>query len=522
MLRRLKKQKTTIQSDEIIILYGTKTGNSKVVAKELKKQIKKLGFEATSLDMRKADPNILYEVSKAFFIVSTHDDGEPPASARKFYKYLHSSKMKSLNHLNFSICGLGDSSYDKFCEASKILNKQLSNLGAKPILERVECDIDFGSQAAEWINYIIKLVETNPIQKESEEHIEFNNIESDIYTGKLAACEKLSRSESGNYTYHIELNDFNKSFLFKPGDLIEIVPDNPQWLVDKIAQKINSTEYNNVLLSQKEICRISPAFVKSYAMLTNNQELHQLILDKSRFKAFVDKANLLDLLTDFPGDQETDKIIGILPKLNGRQYSIANYATKSSNNLHLMIKTIRYDYKERKHEGAASVYTNEFLQIGQTLKFKYIKNTDYHLPKKNKTPLILIGSGTGYAPLRGYIQQWSEQNPSSKAWVIWGEQKHQFSNRYNMELEALKKQTKLLQVDCVSSRDNGPKTYVQDAIKSNPKQFKKWINKGASIYICGSKQMGYDLENTIEKVLKDNKTSLKKLKEKNRYITSIY
>ncbi len=522
MLKGFKKEKNTIPKDGIIILYGTKTGNSKVVAKELKKQLKKMDLDPVSLDMRKADPEILADASKAFFIVSTHDDGEPPASARKFFKYLHSSKMKSLNHLDYSVCGLGDSSYDMFCEASKVLNQQLCKLGANPIIERVECDADFGNDAAIWIKDIIKLFEDNPVPKEIVQHIAFKNSEEDIYEGKLAECEKLSTTENGNDTYHIELSDFNKPLSFKPGDLIEIVPNNPQWLVDKLAQKIKTEQFNEALLNQKEICRLSPAFVKFYATLTNNQALHQLIFDQSRFRAFIDKANLLDLLTDFPTELQADKIVNILPTITGRQYSVANYASKTNSNLHLMIKTIRYQYKERKHEGAASVYTNEFLEVGQTLKFKYINNSEYHLPKKHKSPLILIGAGTGFAPLRGYLQQWHEQKPSSKAWVIWGEQKHQFENRYNMELEALKKQTKLLHVDCVSSRDEGPKTYVQDAIKSNAKQFKKLVDKGASIYVCGSKEMGSDVENTIMEVLKNNKTSLEKLKEKNRYITSIY
>jgi len=522
MCKDLKKQKKTIAKDGIVILYGTKTGNAKVVAKELKKQLKKMDLDPITLDMKKTDPEILYKISKAYFIVSTHNEGEPPSSARKFFKQLHSSKMNSLDHLEFSVCGLGDSSYDMFCEASKILNQQLCNLGAKPVLERVECDLDFGSKAAQWIKNIIQQFENKTEINKSEDIISFESNEADIYEGKLTACEKLSKSENGNNTYHIELSDFNKPFDFYPGDLIEIVPNNPQWLVEELALKLKTTQYNEVLFNQKEICRLTPAFVKFYAMLTNNQDLNQLISDISKFKAFVEKANLLDLLTDFQTDLEADKIIDILPGITGRQYSIANYATKSSKNLHLMIKTIRYQYKERKHEGAASVYTNEYLKIGQTIRFRYIKNTEYHLPKKQKSPLILIGTGTGYAPLRGYLQQWHNQKTSSKAWVIWGEQLHQFSNRYNAELEALQKQTKLLQVDCVSSRDDGRKTYVQDAIKSNPKQFRKLIDKGASVYICGSKQMGNDVENTINEILKNNNTSLEKLKESNRYIASVY
>ena len=518
----LKKQDDAVYKDGVIILYGTKTGNAKVIAKELKKQLKKIDLNPVSINMKKADASILEKVSKAFFIVSTHGDGEPPAAAKKFFKQLHSNKMRTLNHLDFSVCGLGDSSYDLFCEASKTLNKQLIKLGANAIIKRAECDADFGKTAAKWIKKIKNQFESSSEPVIEDENISFKTNDENLYEGKLVTCERLSKTENGNYTYHIELSNFNKPISFYPGDLIEIVPSNPLWLVNEIAQKLNTAEFNDALINNKEICRLSPLTVKAYAWLTNNKDVDALIIDKDRLKAFVDRANFLDLITDYPTDCSAKDIINILPNLTGRQYSIANYPTKSNDSLHLMIKTVRFDYRERKHEGAASVYTNEFLKLGESIQFKYIKSKEYYLPQDISTPLILIGAGTGYAPLRGYLQQWYMQKPSSKAWVIWGEQKHKLSNKYNIELKRLQKKTKLLHVDCVSSRDKEAKAYVQDKIMSNPKQFMKLIKKGASIYVCGSKEMGNDVENTIAQILKSSNISIDALKETNRYITSVY
>ncbi len=89
MLSRLfKKKEKDFSANNLLILYGTKTGNAKLIAQELDKYSKTNQLKPALINMSTCTPDILLKFSRALIIVSTHDEGDPPPSARKFYKQL--------------------------------------------------------------------------------------------------------------------------------------------------------------------------------------------------------------------------------------------------------------------------------------------------------------------------------------------------------------------------------------------------------------------------------------------------
>ena len=59
-------------------------------------------------------------------------------------------KEVSLEGVEFSVCALGDTSYDQFCETGKQIDARLEKLGAKRIADRVDCDVDFEESFEQW------------------------------------------------------------------------------------------------------------------------------------------------------------------------------------------------------------------------------------------------------------------------------------------------------------------------------------------------------------------------------------
>jgi sulfite reductase (NADPH) flavoprotein alpha-component len=82
--------------------------------------------------------------------MSTHGDGDPPDDARPFLDHLNSKRAPKLEQLSYSVLALGDSSYPKFCESGRIVDERLAALGAKRLLARVDCDLDYEKFAANW------------------------------------------------------------------------------------------------------------------------------------------------------------------------------------------------------------------------------------------------------------------------------------------------------------------------------------------------------------------------------------
>jgi sulfite reductase alpha subunit-like flavoprotein len=69
------------------------------------------------------------------FIIATTGDGDPPSTMLNSWKFLLRKDLpkNSLENLNFTVFGLGDSSYDKFNAMAKKVTNRLVDLGAKLI-----------------------------------------------------------------------------------------------------------------------------------------------------------------------------------------------------------------------------------------------------------------------------------------------------------------------------------------------------------------------------------------------------
>ena len=71
------------------------------------------------------------------FITSTHGRGDPPPAMLPLWTALLRSSLPEdiLEDVNFSLFGLGDSSYERFCYAGKMLLRRLEGLGAQALTE---------------------------------------------------------------------------------------------------------------------------------------------------------------------------------------------------------------------------------------------------------------------------------------------------------------------------------------------------------------------------------------------------
>ena len=84
----------------------------------------------------------LAAVDRLLLITSTYGEGEPPDNAQAFHTALHADSAPRLEHLQFSVLGLGDSSYPDFCQCSKEFDARFEALGAQRSAAMVECDGD--------------------------------------------------------------------------------------------------------------------------------------------------------------------------------------------------------------------------------------------------------------------------------------------------------------------------------------------------------------------------------------------
>lgn len=147
---------TIAENPPVWILYGTHTGNSEQLAKDTAEEFSRKGVDVLVSDMEDFDANLLSDIRRLLIIVSTDGEGEPPLMAEDFLEYLQSEKVLDLSKLSYSILALGDTTYFDFCQAGKDFDAAFEKLGAKRMLNRIDCDVDFEENYKEWIDALLK------------------------------------------------------------------------------------------------------------------------------------------------------------------------------------------------------------------------------------------------------------------------------------------------------------------------------------------------------------------------------
>lgn len=124
------------------ILYGTQNGNAEYIAIELCSRLSLKNPQVLSLN--EALPIFeRKEFNEDFVIVtSTTGNGDVPLSAEKWWRFIKNRQLdkKYLADLKFHLLAIGDSNYDKFCEAGKKMCKRLLELNATKISDVVAID----------------------------------------------------------------------------------------------------------------------------------------------------------------------------------------------------------------------------------------------------------------------------------------------------------------------------------------------------------------------------------------------
>ncbi|SFE13032.1 diflavin oxidoreductase [Thermophagus xiamenensis] len=543
---------------EITILYGSHSGNSEFIARETARYFKMQGIEAGIKNMAHYTVSQLSSENTILIVVSTYGEGDPPPGTESFFKELEYTNM-SLRHLQYSVCALGDSDYEHFCQAGKIVDQKLKELGAVPLLARKDCDLNFRDTATDWIKNVHRLyiknkhshnyqqddciktgtsVEISDLSTPLNNHIKKQNPAVSIHSAHIINKVLLNPGSSSEI-YHIEAKIDPETTHYRPGDTISVIPRNPSPIVKSILNHFRiSPDYEvpfkgelstagELLQTQLEITTLSKNTIKAYANATNHKALKALLENENKLNYYIKQHDLFDLITDFPNGLKIEDFINIPEKIRPRYYSIASSQEKNPHELHLTVKQIRFHQRKRVYYGACSNHLS-WLKKGEKFPFKLVPNEGFRLPSDPKIPVIMIGAGTGIAPFIGFLHHRSINN-TNKNWLIFGEKTKNSDFLYNKQIIEWKRQGLLQHLDMAFSREPSTRQYVQDKILEKADLMVQWINEGARIYVCGSVRMGEGVKQAINhlplnkpKDINRSSTILELLKYQGQYYEDLY
>jgi sulfite reductase (NADPH) flavoprotein alpha-component len=541
-----------VETPQITILYASQSGNSKKAANQTAEKIQTKGWKTNVIDMADYQNRQLKTERFLLLVVSTYGEGEPPASAETFYNWLHSTRAPRLTELNFAILALGDTSYLHFCKTGQDFDTRLEQLGAKRLVKRADCDVDFQADAAQWMDSIVEhisnLADFKTTVQPSNTFIKQQIVEkTSSFNAKkpfqAEVIEKIQLNGRGSVkeTYHLELA--TEGLKYEAGDALSVLASNSERLVAAVLKTVHlepSTivSFDNqqltlgeILLNHVELSVLTRKGLTDYYNFSKNEKLGQLLLDNAALQQYIYGRDIVDLLNDFPTDFTAETFVKILKKMPARAYSLASSPLFCADEAHLTVSAVRYQAFGRKKEGVCSTFLADRISVGEKLNVYVHGNEYFRLPKDSNQNIIMVGAGTGVAPFRAFAQEREVTGATGKNWLFFGNPNFTTDFLYQLEWQQYLKKGILNRLDVAFSRDQAEKIYVQHRLLQQSKHVFDWLENGANFYVCGDKnRLAGDIERAlIEIATKEGGFStekateyVKNLKKQRRYLEDVY
>lgn len=545
-------KKTAAKASELLVLYGTESGNAEALAEQTAEKANQLGLKVKISNMADISLETLKKVDNLLVIVSTWGEGDPPESAIEFYEAFMSDSAPRMKQMRYSVLALGDTSYEHFCKIGKDFDARLENLGANRLFERKDCDVDFDDDFTDWSDGALKAfssiltvdTSSNTVNAPTKTAVKYSR--KNPCQSVLSERINLNGTGSAKETMHLELDLSDTGLTYEAGDSLAVQPKNSDQLVSfllettqfdpstNISVKDKSFSLGEALKSVLDITTISIPFLTRYNAIANNKTLSGLLedQDKSNIQNYINGRDLIDVLTDFPTkDLSPQSLVDLLRKLPPRLYSIASSQKAYTDSVHLTVAVVRYETHGRKREGVCSTYLANRLDLDTNTDVFVTPNKNFKLPENTDAPIIMVGPGTGIAPFRAFMQERKALGSKGKNWLFFGDQHFITDFLYQAEWQAYQKEGLLNKIDLAFSRDQKEKVYVQDKMIANAKELYAWLESGAYFYVCGdASRMAHDVDKALHRIVQEQagiseesaSEYVKNLKAEKRYLRDVY
>jgi len=323
--------------------------------------------------------------------------------------------------------------------------------------------------------------------------------------------------------------------------------------------------------------------IAAYTTDENEKEMLNLMTTNSdegrnKYNEFISNAcrHITHILEDLPSCKPAiDHLLELLPRLQPRFYSISSSGKVHKDSVHVTAVVIEYETPTgRTNNGVCTKWLQPMIpdenanektekkpeteenvegeaedvavdkkeenttNTAKEAQFKvpiYVRRSQFRLPNRVQTPIIMVGPGTGVAPFRGFIQERALQKeqgkPVGQTHLYFGCRNKDKDFIYREELEKYVEDG-VLTLHTAFSRDQPEKIYVTHRMRENFDQLWEMIGKkGGHVYICGdAKMMAKDVRNIIVEVVQkggemspeEAEKYVKKMEQQKRYSADVW
>ena len=226
---------------------------------------------------------------------------------------------------------------------------------------------------------------------------------------------------------------------------------------------------------------------------------------------------LADLVLErFPSlSMPLDHFLHIVPHLHPRYYTISSSSSVSPSRVHITVALLEQERSQgRMYRGICSSFLSS-LEPGDAATVDgangkgsqcrvFVRESTFRLPADSSTPIIMVGPGTGVAPMRALLQEraWQKSQGLSvgRNVLYFGCRCRSQDYIYKDELEAYRADGTLDSLRLAFSREGASKVYVQHLLREDAAEIWDLLKGGAYVYVCGGTHMGTDVHNELNHI----------------------
>ncbi|RNF13403.1 cytochrome P450 reductase C [Trypanosoma conorhini] len=578
---------------EVSVLFGTQTGTAEMFAKTLVREGTRMGVPMKLIDVENYERHNLEYESLVLIICATYGEGEPTDSMKEFHDWLMDDAHapgEELRNVNYAVFGLGDRQYRYFCEEGIAVDRRMAELGAQRIYglgcgdagQNIEEDFDAWRRdlwpaVGRTLGVELRQHSEEPVEPECRMKLWDASEEGSLPFPKLAsvleptqrlpawvpvvANIELLRNTTERSTRYIELDIEGTIISYQSGDHLGILPHNTDATVDAYLQilGIGKEEASQVfsLQDKKTGKNVFPARVtvrtalKWYIDLNGHPKKSTLRAFAHYAKDPAEKEALLKLLRLEPESMhEFAKLSAKLWNIHGFLRKFYSISVPLGVFLEMMPRiapryfSISSDLLSHPHsvaitaaivQGGLCTGMLRETPFGEKIPV-FVRKSKFHLPLRAKErPIVMIGPGTGVAPLIGFLHRriaWKKKgNELGKAMLFFGCRRKDEDHIYSDFMAECLANGTLSVCDVAYSREQAAKVYVQHRVRAREDEIWEILRDGGNLYLCGdAKHMAKDVEEALVEILQKKapmseeaaKAYLVKLHESGRYLKDVW
>lgn len=594
-----------------VVFFASQTGTAEDFAHKFSKELhSKFGLNVLIADLADYDFDNLQDLDPQclfFFFVATYGEGEPTDNSVEFFNWLEND-ADQLATFQYTVFGLGNSTYEFFNAMGVKLNDKLESLGADRIAPYGHGDDGVGTMDEDYLAWKDECFDALKNNLNLEEHeLKFEPSFELIEEPSLSASDASVSEGEPNSAYlkktrdlskgpfdhthpylapikesrelfnsskrscvHAEFDLADSNLRYSTGDHLAIWPSNANEHIEKFIEcfglelkrtqvfslkKLDSTAhipfptpatFEAVIRHYLEITGpISRQDLLSIAPFAPSENAKKTCLSLGGDKALFAKEihdeylNLADALLQISEGSIWDDVpfvflIELIGSMQPRYYSISSSSLSEKTRIHVTavveaeVKSGRVvsgvatnllkNIEAKQNSSDAKLLVTYDLNGPKNLFESYklpvhVRRSTFKLPSNPSVPIILVGPGTGVAPMRAFVREKiahlraSENTKAGQVTLFYGCRSPDEDFLYKDEWpEYAKKLGPDFTMEVAFSRTQGKKVYVQDKIMEKAAAINEQLEKGAFIYVCGdASKMARDVQATFVKIISEHR-----------------